>query len=113
MSFYSQIIPDIMMFNSSGESSATFTIKGKYYPGDSSFTQEGSVTADFVAPPTNSSPVVSSYTVGSGSGDDDYVRAMHIRGRARSASIKVSSSNDNAQWRLGDIRIEVRPDGSR
>lgn len=113
LSFYSQIIPDMMMFNSSGESSATLTVKGKYYPGDASSTQEGSVTANFAAPVVGGSSVVSSYTVGSGSGSDDYVRAMHIRGRARAASIKVSSSNIYAQWRLGDIRIETRPDGSR
>ena len=113
LSFYSQIIPDVMMFNSSGKSSATFTVKGKYYPGDASSTQEGSVTANFAAPAVNSDSVVSSYTVGSDVGSDAYVRAMHIRGRARAASIKVSSSNRDAQWRLGDIRIETRPDGRR
>ena len=114
LSFYSQIIPDLMMFNASGESAVTITIDGKYYPGDAASTQEGSVTANFAAPLTNtSSAVVSTYTVGSGSGNDAYVRAMHIRGRARAASIKVSASNSTAQWRLGDIRIESRPDGSR
>ena len=114
LSFYSQIIPDVMMFNSSGESAVTFTIKGKYYPGDAVSTSEGSVTANFAGPASSSAvPVVNEYTVGSGSGNDDYVRAMHVRGRARSASIRVDSSNSRAQWRLGDVRIAVRPDGSR
>lgn len=113
LSFYSQIIPDLMMFNASGTSSVTLGVEGKYYPGDASGTQEGSVTANFIAPTGSNPRVVSSYTVGSGSDNDSYVRAMHIRGRARSASLKISSSNTSAQWRLGDVRIDVRPDGSR
>tara|TARA_R110000751_G_scaffold153332_1_gene258463 strand:+ start:803 stop:3235 length:2433 start_codon:yes stop_codon:yes gene_type:complete len=216
LSFYSQIIPDVMMFNSSGASAVTFTIKGKYYPGDAVSTSEGSVTANFAGPASSSAiPVVTEYTVGSiitdigtptdinfinvgagisslsfqastsiglpglnslillqglrsgvfngisfddlnnqtfpmigipdgpaisidisplvtgpnfaqvyggtftaqppiaAGGSDAYVRAMHIRGRARSASIRVDSSNSRAQWRLGDVRIAVRPDGSR
>jgi hypothetical protein len=113
LSFYSQIIPDLMVFNASGESSVTLSLQGKYYPGDAGSSQEGSVVANFAAPAAMSPAVVSSYTVGSGTGSDDYVRAMHIRGRARAASLKVSSSNTSSQWRLGDVRIDVRPDGSR
>jgi hypothetical protein len=113
LSFYSQIIPDLMMFNASGESSVTLSLQGKYYPGDPNPTQEGSVLANFSAPAAMDPAVVSSYTVGSGTGSDAYVRAMHIRGRARAASLKISASNTSAQWRLGDVRIDVRPDGSR
>ena len=113
LSFYSQIIPDLMVFNSSGESSVTLSLQGKYYPGDANSSQEGSVVANFAAPAAMTPSVVSSYTVGSGAGSDAYVRAMHIRGRARAASLKVSASSTSAQWRLGDVRIDLRPDGSR
>lgn len=113
LSFYSQIVPDLMVFNASGGSAVTLSVQGKYYPGDADSTQEGSVTADFIAPTGVSPTVTSSYTVGSGSSNDAYVRAMHIRGRARAASLKISSANTSAQWRLGDVRIDVRPDGSR
>jgi len=36
-----------------------------------------------------------------------------IRGRARSVAMKVSSSSSSIQWRLGDMRIDVQPDGRR
>ena len=36
-----------------------------------------------------------------------------IRGRARSVALKVSSNLPSQQWRLGDIRIDVQPDGRR
>lgn len=113
ISFYSRIIPDLMVFNASLSNSVDLTIKGKYYPGEPSPSTEATVTANFPAPAMNESPVVTEYTVGSGSNADSYVRDMNIRGRARSAAIRISSSNIGGQWRLGTIRIDARPDGAR
>ena len=36
-----------------------------------------------------------------------------IRGRGRSVAVKFSSSSDGYQWRLGDTRLDLRPDGRR
>lgn len=113
MSFYSRIIPDLLMFNSSGASSADISINGKYYPGQEDSDEVSVVTANFEAPVMDGSTVITKYTVGSGLDSNSYVQDMNVRGRARAASIKCSSSNTNAQWRLGDVRIDVRDDGMR
>ena len=113
LSFYSKIIPDLMIFNASLQTSVDISVKGKYYPGQVTSSSEGSVTANFPAPAANGTPVVREYTVGSGSNADSYVRDMNIRGRARSAALRISSSNIGGQWRLGVIRVETRPDGAR
>jgi len=112
MSFYSRIIPDLMMFNSSSNSSVTISINGKYYPGEDS-SQEASVTANFDGPSGTEPSVITRYTVGSGSDANQYVQDMQVRGRARAAAVKVSASNASAQWRLGDVRIDTQPDGMR
>jgi len=113
LSFYSKIIPDLMIFNASLQTSVDISVKGKYYPGQATSSSEGSVTANFPAPAANGTPVVTEYTVGSGSNADSYVRDMNIRGRARSAALRISSSNIGGQWRLGVVRVETRPDGAR
>lgn len=112
LSFYSRIIPDLMMFNSSGDSAVTVSINGKYYPGDSA-SEESSVTANFAGPTGTNPTVIRQYTVGSGSDSNAYVQSMQVRGRARAAAIKVAGSNSTAQWRLGDVRIDTQPDGMR
>ena len=112
LSFYSRIIPDLMMFNSSGDSAVTVSINGKYYPGDSA-SEESSVTANFAGPTGTNPTVIRQYTVGSGSDSNAYVESMQVRGRARAAAIKVTGSNSTAQWRLGDVRIDTQPDGMR
>ena len=39
--------------------------------------------------------------------------ATAIRGRGRAMSVKFSSDASNYKWRLGDTRIDMRPDGRR
>ena len=112
ISFYSRIMPDLLMFNSSGDSAVTVSINGKYYPGDST-SEEASVTANFAGPTGTNPTVIRQYTVGTGSNSNSYVQSMQVRGRARAAAIKVSGSNSTAQWRLGDVRIDTQPDGMR
>ncbi len=70
ISFYDRIIPDLMMFNSTDKSAVTFSIKGKSFPGQSSSSSEGSVTANFDGPSGTDVNVVTAYTVGTGSTDD-------------------------------------------
>jgi hypothetical protein len=36
-----------------------------------------------------------------------------VRSRSRSAVLRVESSATDIQWTLGDVRLEIRPDGRR
>jgi len=37
----------------------------------------------------------------------------NTRARSRQCAIRVSSDNVDYGWRLGDLRLEIRPDGKR
>ena len=79
----------------------TIAFEGRDFPGQSQASLSSTDVVFTVEDPT----VNSTFTpIGSNTA---------VRGRARSVSMKVSSSASNFQWRLGDTRLDVRPDGRR
>jgi len=88
--FMQKLIPDIDITDTSTGSSASvdYIIKTRNYPGDS-------LT-------TNSTNVVTSTT-----------QQSFLRARSRQATIRVQSSIPDISWTLGDLRLDLRPDGRR
>jgi len=101
-SFYSRILPDLQIFNASSTSATvTVSLNGRDFPG-SAAAQETSTDVEFsVASPNSSSTFA------------PVQNATAIRGRARSVSMRVASNATDFQWRLGDTRLDLRPDGRR
>ena len=85
--FLSRLIPDIDITTSSS-SSVNYVLKTRNYPGESLS--------------TNSTNEVSSTTTQS-----------FLRARARQAVIRIESSSTDIAWTLGDLRLEIKPDGRR
>jgi hypothetical protein len=88
--FMSRLIPDIDITDTSGDSSGEvdYIVKTRNFPGDSLV--------------TNSTNTVTSTT-----------QQSFLRARARQASLRIESSKTNLAWTLGDLRLEIRPDGRR
>ena len=87
--FISKLIPDVEFRNqnSTGDT-VTYTIKGRDYPLQSLSTlQTVNVT------PTST--------------------FSNTRARSRHAAIRISNTSTYYGWRVGDLRLEVRPDGKR
>lgn len=95
--FASRIIPDLTFRNSTAnDATVTMTLKARNYPGDPySGNYANTVTK------TASVPV------------EQYTDQVFVRLRGRSMSLRVDSSQTNVSWRLGDPRLDVRPDGRR
>jgi hypothetical protein len=100
LSFYSRLIPDLQVFNSTNDTAeVSVTLNGRDFPGDAQ-SQEFAKTIQFATPVSSST-----YTpVGN---------STAVRGRARSMSMKVSSNATTFQWRLGKMRLDLQPDGRR
>ena len=86
--FISRIIPDLDIASSDADTSVDYIIKARNYPGD--------------ALTTVSTSAVTSTT------DQSFVRS-----RSRSTVIRIESSASDIAWTLGDVRLDVRPDGRR
>ena len=88
--FMSRLIPDIDITDTSGDSSGEvdYVVKTRNFPGDSLA--------------TNSTNTVTSTT-----------QQSFLRARARQASLRIESSKTDLAWTLGDLRLEIRPDGRR
>ena len=86
--FVSRIIPDIDITSSDSATSVNYVLKTRNYPGDSLTT-------------SSTSPVTST------------TQQADVRSRARSIALRVESSAADIQWELGDVRLEIRPDGRR
>ena len=88
----SRIIPDIKFQaeadTPTSDTTVTMPMKGKNYPLESAST-------------------LSTSTI------ETTTTQSEIRGRARQAAIRIESSNVGMTWRLGDLRLELRPDGRR
>jgi hypothetical protein len=86
--FMSRLIPDIDITDSSADSSGSvdYVLKLRNFPGDS-------LT-------TNSTNVVTPTT-----------QQNFLRARARQATLRVQSSTTDLAWTLGDLRLDIRPDG--
>ena len=37
----------------------------------------------------------------------------NTRARSRQCAIRISNSSNDYGWRLGDVRLDIRPDGKR
>ena len=95
--FATRVLPDITFRNSSVPFPlATFTMQARDFPGDAfSKNYANTVTK------TTSIPV------------EQYTDQVFIRLRGRSMSIRVESNSLGTAWRLGDPRLDIRPDGRR
>ena len=94
--FIRRVVPDISFAGSesSATPSATFTIKSRNFPGtDFGDTNAGSVTR------TASSPV------------ELFTEQIHIRSRGRSFAFRIESTDSGTKWKLGNPRVDIRPDG--
>ena len=86
--FLNRLIPDIDITSSNAEASVNYILKTRNYPGDS-------LT-------TNSTNAVKSTT-----------QQAFLRGRSRQAVLRIESDSTDITWTLGDLRLEMRPDGRR
>ena len=87
--FISKLIPDVEFRDQySTSDTVTFTIKGRNYPLESLSTLQ---TVDVTPNST----------------------FANTRARSRHAALRISNSSINFGWRLGDLRLEIRPDGKR
>ena len=84
--FLNRLIPDIDITSSDAEASVNYILKIRNFPGDS-----------FA---TNSTSAVKSTT-----------QQIFLRGRARQAALRIESATTDITWTLGDLRLEMRPDG--
>jgi hypothetical protein len=105
-SFMSRIIPDLQIFKADPGffgSSFNVTISGRDFPG---------VSVSGSSPEGISKFGSTSFPVGSRGLNANFNSYFPVRVRARSLSMKFSSSFA-AQWRLGSTRLDIRPDGRR
>ena len=86
--FVSRLIPDIDITSSDAEASVNYVLKTRNYPGDTLV--------------TNSTNPIQSTT-----------EQAFLRSRSRQASLRIESSTTDITWTLGDLRLDVRPDGRR
>jgi len=88
--FLNRLIPDISITDTSADSSGSvdYILKTRNFPGDS-YT-------------TNSTNTVTTTT-----------QQSFLRARARQAVWRVESATTDLAWTLGDLRLDVRPDGRR
>ena len=86
--FVSRLVPDIDITSSDAEASVNYILKTRNYPGDS-------LT-------TNSTSAVKSST-----------QQAFLRSRSRQIALRIESSTTDITWTLGDLRLDIRPDGRR
>jgi len=87
--FISKLIPDIEFRNQQSTSdTVTFTIKGRDFP-----LQDLSTLQTINVTPAST--------------------FENTRARSRQAALRISNSSNDYGWRLGDLRLEIRPDGKR
>ena len=88
--FMSRVVPDISITDTSGDSSGTvdYIVKTRDYPGDSLV--------------TNSTNSVTTTT-----------QQSFVRARSRQAVMRIESASTDLAWTLGDLRLDLRPDGRR
>lgn len=87
-SFITRLIPDIDISSSDAATTVNYVLKSRNFPGES-------LT-------TNSTSAITSTT------DQAFIRS-----RSRSSVLRVESSASDVQWTLGDLRLDIRPDGRR
>ena len=86
--FMNKLIPDIDITSSDAEASVNYIVKTRDFPSNSLS--------------TNSTNAVNSST-----------QQAFLRGRSRQAVLRIESSVTDIAWTLGDLRMDMRPDGRR
>ncbi len=88
--FVRRLLPDISFLNSTSgaDKAVTFTLKTENFPG-------------------------TGYTQSYASNVTDSATQNHVRIRGRSVGLRLESDNLGVTWRLGNPRIDIRPDGRR
>ena len=86
--FVTRLIPDIDITSTSATASVDYVLKTRNFPGDSLA--------------TNSTNAVTSST-----------QQSFLRSRSRQAALRIESSTTDITWTLGDLRLDIRPDGRR
>ena len=88
--FISRLIPDVTIKDTTGGSDGTvnYVLKTRNFPGDSLS--------------TSSTNAVTSTT-----------QQAYLRARSRQAVVRIESSTTDFAWTLGDMRLDIRPDGRR
>ena len=96
--FISKVIPDLTFKGSTNLSTpqATFTVKSRNFPGED-FSNNDSGTATRTA----TAPV------------ETFTNQFQIRSRGRSFAMRIESNALGSKWRLGNPRLDMRPDGRR
>jgi hypothetical protein len=82
------MIPDFTFSGDTGSASMDVVVKGKDFP-----------LEDLT---TLSTSTVTSST-----------KQSFLRARTRSSAFRIESSGSGFGWRLGDLRVDMRPDGRR
>ena len=96
--FIRRLIPDVTFGGSTATSpTATFTLKTRNFPGGAYLSSDNSSVTQTEAA---TSTVVEQFT-----------NQAFVRLRGRSFALRVASSGEQVQWRLGSPRVEVRQDG--
>jgi hypothetical protein len=86
--FMNKLIPDIDITSSDAEASVNYIVKTRNFPSNSLS--------------TNSTNAVNSST-----------QQAFLRGRSRQAVLRIESNVTDIAWTLGDLRMDMRPDGRR
>lgn len=93
MIFTDRMLPDITFDRSTSDTpSVTLEVTSKKYPGQATMS-------------TDTRAVTKTFTV------DQYTEQLWVRLRGRSIRVKVSSDGEGVCWLLGDLRLNIRPDG--
>ena len=96
--FIRRLIPDVTFIGSTATSpAATFTLKTRNFPGGAYLSSDDSTVTQSEAA---TSTVVEQFT-----------SQAFVRLRGRSFALRVASSAERVQWRLGSPRVDIRPDG--
>ena len=106
LAFVSRVVPDFQVFNAafgSTMASITMDLYGRDFPGEVSSSKSSS-SIDFTFASDSQGRSATYTPVGN---------STSVRARARSISIRYSSESSGFQWRLGDSRFDLRPDGRR
>ena len=96
--YISKVIPDLTFKGSTNWRTphATFTVKARNFPGED-FSNNDSGTATRTA----TAPV------------ETFTNQFQIRSRGRSFAMRIESNALGSKWRLGNPRVDMRPDGRR
>jgi len=104
--FISKVIPDVSFRGSTaGSPVVSLILKARNTPGDTWATTGSEPSSDTVTRTASSS--ISTSPI------EQYTPQVWVRLRGRQAVIRVESDQLGVQWTLGDMRVDMRPDGRR